>query len=243
MPTHLRPTSARGPPDAVCSPEQDGHLSRRASWGQPYWRASTQPNPPAKQTVKNRAAGLLDGRPKALVTDMQTLQSATAEDATAPASLRLGERTRNLITEAAIRLGEKGATLCLISPRPNDRPSAQGWSRNLLGCLKTNIDHTANAPRRLDDMSNPREPTIGIVCEQCGPCGCDSVERLIRGHGDAKMTDLLAALADRPRHARSRIMTAAMRATTGGEHPPAGRGAIKYPAHAVPQLGGRGEGA
>jgi hypothetical protein len=46
-------------------------------------------------------------------TDVQTLESAIAEDATAPPSPGLGERTRNWITEAAVRLASKGGDVAL----------------------------------------------------------------------------------------------------------------------------------
>jgi hypothetical protein len=45
-----------------------------------------------------------------------------------------------------------------------------------------------------------REPTIALSCEPCRRRGRYTVERLIAEHGDeAKLTDLLAALADRPK--------------------------------------------
>jgi hypothetical protein len=48
-------------------------------------------------------------------------------------------------------------------------------------------------------LSDVREPTLAIVCEQCGKCGRYSVARLIVQHGDVKRTDLLQTLADCPK--------------------------------------------
>jgi hypothetical protein len=48
-------------------------------------------------------------------------------------------------------------------------------------------------------LSDVRGPTLGIVCEPCGRRERYNVERLIAEHGDAKLTDLLATLADCPK--------------------------------------------
>jgi hypothetical protein len=48
-------------------------------------------------------------------------------------------------------------------------------------------------------LSDVREPTLAIVCERCGRHGRYNVERLMAGHGDAKLTDLLVTLADCPK--------------------------------------------
>jgi hypothetical protein len=45
-------------------------------------------------------------------------------------------------------------------------------------------------------LSDVRRPTLAIVCEPCGRRGRYNVERLIAEHGDAKLTELLATLAD-----------------------------------------------
>jgi hypothetical protein len=47
-------------------------------------------------------------------------------------------------------------------------------------------------------LSDVRAPTLTIVCEPCGRRGQYNVERLMAEHGDAKLTDLLTALADCP---------------------------------------------
>ena len=47
-------------------------------------------------------------------------------------------------------------------------------------------------------LADVRAPTIGIVCAPCGRRGRYSVDRLMAEHGDAKLTDLLAVLADCP---------------------------------------------
>jgi hypothetical protein len=47
-------------------------------------------------------------------------------------------------------------------------------------------------------LSDVRAPTLTIVCEPCGRRGQYNVERLMAEHGDAKLTDLLATLADCP---------------------------------------------
>jgi hypothetical protein len=44
-----------------------------------------------------------------------------------------------------------------------------------------------------------RSLTLGIVCEPCGRRARYSVERLMADHGDAKLTELSATIADCPR--------------------------------------------
>jgi hypothetical protein len=48
-------------------------------------------------------------------------------------------------------------------------------------------------------LSDVRLPTLAIVCEACGRRGRYRVERLMAGHDDAKLTDLLVTLADCPK--------------------------------------------
>jgi hypothetical protein len=48
-------------------------------------------------------------------------------------------------------------------------------------------------------LSDIRSPTLALVCDACGRRGRYNVERLIATHGDAKLTDLLAKLADCPK--------------------------------------------
>jgi hypothetical protein len=48
-------------------------------------------------------------------------------------------------------------------------------------------------------LSDVRGPTFAIVCEPCGRRGRYNVERLIAEHGDVKLTELSATLADCPR--------------------------------------------
>ena len=46
-------------------------------------------------------------------------------------------------------------------------------------------------------LTDVREPTLPLVCEPCGRRGVYSVARLMDQHGgDAKLIDLLHALAD-----------------------------------------------
>jgi hypothetical protein len=45
-------------------------------------------------------------------------------------------------------------------------------------------------------LSDVREPTLAIVCEPCGRHGRFRVAKLIAELGDAKLTNLLQALAD-----------------------------------------------
>jgi hypothetical protein len=44
-----------------------------------------------------------------------------------------------------------------------------------------------------------RGPTLTIVCEPCGRRGRYRVEKLMAEHGDVKLTELLATLADCPK--------------------------------------------
>ena len=44
-------------------------------------------------------------------------------------------------------------------------------------------------------LSDLRSPTLSIVCAPCGRRGSYNVARLLEQHGDAKLTDLLATLA------------------------------------------------
>jgi len=48
-------------------------------------------------------------------------------------------------------------------------------------------------------LSDVREPTLSIVCEPCDRCGRYNVAKLMEQHGDAKLTDLLHALAGCPK--------------------------------------------
>jgi hypothetical protein len=45
-------------------------------------------------------------------------------------------------------------------------------------------------------LSDVRGPTLTIVCAACGRRGRYNVERLMAEHGDAKLTELLATLAN-----------------------------------------------
>jgi hypothetical protein len=45
-------------------------------------------------------------------------------------------------------------------------------------------------------LSDVRPPTLGVVCAPCNRRGGYAVERLLAEHGDMKLTDLLAILAD-----------------------------------------------
>jgi hypothetical protein len=45
-------------------------------------------------------------------------------------------------------------------------------------------------------LSDVRGPTLGIICEPCGRRARYKVAKLVEQHGDAKLTDLLLALAD-----------------------------------------------
>jgi hypothetical protein len=48
-------------------------------------------------------------------------------------------------------------------------------------------------------LSDVSSPTLSIVCEPCARRGRYAVARLLEEHGDAKLTDLLQALADCPK--------------------------------------------
>ena len=48
-------------------------------------------------------------------------------------------------------------------------------------------------------LSDVRSPKLSIVCELCGHRGRYAVARLLEGHGNAKLTDLLQTLADCPK--------------------------------------------
>jgi hypothetical protein len=54
-------------------------------------------------------------------------------------------------------------------------------------------------------LSNLHQPTLSIICEPCGRSGRYSVAKLMEQHGDAKLTDLLQALADCPKARRASI--------------------------------------
>ena len=48
-------------------------------------------------------------------------------------------------------------------------------------------------------LSDLRGPTLSIVCEPCGRRETYNLARLMERHGDAKLTDLLQALANCPK--------------------------------------------
>ncbi len=48
-------------------------------------------------------------------------------------------------------------------------------------------------------LSDVRDPALSIVCDPCGRRGTYSVARLIERHGYAKLTNLLATLAQCPK--------------------------------------------
>jgi hypothetical protein len=48
-------------------------------------------------------------------------------------------------------------------------------------------------------LSDVRAPTLAIVCQPCAKRGRYAIARLREEHGDAKLTDLLATLADCPK--------------------------------------------
>ena len=48
-------------------------------------------------------------------------------------------------------------------------------------------------------LSDVRGPTLTIVCEPCGLHGRYHLEKLMAEHGDVKLTELLATLADCPK--------------------------------------------
>jgi hypothetical protein len=45
-------------------------------------------------------------------------------------------------------------------------------------------------------LTDVRQPTLELVCEQCGRRGRYSVVRLMQTHGDAKLPELAAQIAD-----------------------------------------------
>ncbi len=47
-------------------------------------------------------------------------------------------------------------------------------------------------------LSDVRQPTLELICEQCGRSGRYSVARLLAKHGDAKLPELAAQIADCP---------------------------------------------
>jgi hypothetical protein len=61
-------------------------------------------------------------------------------------------------------------------------------------------------------LADVRSTSLSIVCEPCGRRGRYNVEKLMAAHGDAKLTDLLATVADCPRarslsvHDRCRVV-------------------------------------
>jgi hypothetical protein len=52
-------------------------------------------------------------------------------------------------------------------------------------------------------LTDLQAPFLRVVCEPCGPRGRYAVARLIAEGGDAKLTDLLPALANCPRTTNS----------------------------------------
>jgi hypothetical protein len=48
-------------------------------------------------------------------------------------------------------------------------------------------------------LSDIRSPTLSIVCAPCARRGRYAVARLLKEHGDAKLTELLVTLADCPK--------------------------------------------
>jgi hypothetical protein len=61
-------------------------------------------------------------------------------------------------------------------------------------------------------LADVRSTSLSIVCEPCGRRGRYNVEKLMAAHGDAKLTDLLATVADCPKarslsvHGRCRVV-------------------------------------
>ena len=51
-----------------------------------------------------------------------------------------------------------------------------------------------------------RSPTLAIVCGPCDRRGRYAVTKLLEEHGDAKLTDLLVALADASVHGRCKAV-------------------------------------
>jgi hypothetical protein len=64
-------------------------------------------------------------------------------------------------------------------------------------------------------ISSAIEQYDTIVCEPCGRRGRYNVDRLIAEHGDAKLTDLLATLANCPKARAAASTTDARRCTRG----------------------------
>jgi hypothetical protein len=54
-------------------------------------------------------------------------------------------------------------------------------------------------PKDALTLSDVREPTLTIICQPCGRRGRYSVARLMAKHGDAKLTDLRAIIANCPK--------------------------------------------
>jgi hypothetical protein len=48
-------------------------------------------------------------------------------------------------------------------------------------------------------LSDVRQPTLELICEQCGRRGRYSVARLLAKHGNAKLRELAAEIADCPK--------------------------------------------
>jgi len=48
-------------------------------------------------------------------------------------------------------------------------------------------------------LSDPRDPSLTIVCESCDRRGRYPIAKLVEQHGDAKLTDLLQTLTDCPK--------------------------------------------
>jgi hypothetical protein len=54
-------------------------------------------------------------------------------------------------------------------------------------------------PKDAFTLSDVREPTLTVVCEPCGRRGRYNVARLIEKHGDMRLPDLPAVLANCPK--------------------------------------------
>jgi hypothetical protein len=48
-------------------------------------------------------------------------------------------------------------------------------------------------------LSDVRQPALELICEQCGRRGRYKVARLLAKHGDAKLPELAAQIADCPK--------------------------------------------
>jgi hypothetical protein len=48
-------------------------------------------------------------------------------------------------------------------------------------------------------LSDVRQPALELMCEQCGRSGRYNVGRLLSKHGDAKLPELAAQIADCPK--------------------------------------------